>query len=97
MHDDVPVSHRLHTRNRRSDEPRPIIAKFTRRNTKNLIYESKHRLKFSENHFNVVVREQLTKEKARALYWMKSEGYRVTAYECRLMFKRGQRMVRLTL
>ena len=37
MHDDVSVSYRLHTRNRRSDETRPIIAKFTRRKTKNLI------------------------------------------------------------
>ena len=34
MHDDVSVRHRLHTRNRRSDEPRPIIPKFTHRNTK---------------------------------------------------------------
>ena len=86
MHDDVSVSHRQHTRNQRSDEHRPIIAKFTRRNTKNLINELKHRLKFSEIHFNVFVREQLAKERARALYWMKNEGYRVTNYECRLMF-----------
>ena len=90
MHDDVSVSHRLHTQNRRSDEPRPNIAKFTRRNTKNLIYESKHRLKFLENHFNVFVREQLTNDRARALYWMmKIEGYSVTTYECQLMFTRG--------
>ena len=34
MHDDVSVRHRMHTPNRRSDEPRPIIAKFTRRNSK---------------------------------------------------------------
>ena len=87
MHDDVSDSHRLHRRNRGSDEARPIIAKFARRNTKTLIYESKQRLNFSKNHFNVFVREQLTKERARVLYWMKNEGYRVTTYECRLMFK----------
>ena len=61
-HDDVPVSHRLNTRNGRSYEPRPIIGKFTRGNTKNLIYDSEHQLMFSENHNNVFVREQLTKK-----------------------------------
>ena len=90
MHDDVSVSHRLHTRNRRSDETGPIIAKFTRLNTKNLIYVTQYRLKFSENHYNVFVCEQLTKERARALYWMKDEGYKVNTYEIRLLFRPGQ-------
>ena len=68
MHDDVCVSNRLLTRNQRSDEPRPIVAKLTRRNTKNLIYESKHRLKFSEDQFHVFVPKQLTEKMPRALY-----------------------------
>ena len=72
-HKDVSVSHHLHTRKRRTDDPRPIKTKSTRRNTENLIYESKHRLKFLENHYNVFVREKLTSERARALYWMKDE------------------------
>ena len=88
-HSDVSISHRLFTRNRRPGEPRAVIAKFTRRDTKNAIYQLKHRLKHSDNHYNVYVREQLTKERARALFWLKEEGYEVTTYECRLLYKKG--------
>ena len=86
---DESISHRLFTRNRRPGEPRAVIAKFTRRDTKNAIYQSKHRLKLSDNHYNVYVREQLTKERARTLFWLKEEGYEVTTYECRLLYKKG--------
>ena len=88
-HSDVSISHRLFTRNRRPGEPRAVTVKFTRRDTKNAIYQSKHRLKLSDNHYNVYVREQLTKERARALFWLKEEGYEVTIYECRLLYKKG--------
>ena len=88
-HFDESISHRLFTRNRRPGKPRAVIAKFTRRDTKNAIYQSKHRLKLSDNHYNVYVREQLTKERARTLFWLKEEGYEVTTYECRLLYKKG--------
>ena len=35
------------------------------------------------------VREQLTKERSRALFWLKEEGYEMTTYECQLLYKKG--------
>ena len=83
---DISISHRLSTRHRRRDEPRPIIAKFTRRTVRNQVLTSKYRLKNSDNHYNVFVQEQLTRPRARALYKLKEEGFRVTTNECRLMY-----------
>ena len=88
--DDVSVSHRLHMCNQRPTEFRPIRAKFTRWNTRNLIYKSKHRLKIPENRNNIFVRDQLSKERARTLYWMKDEGHKVTTCNCRLLFQQGR-------
>ena len=70
---DVSFSHRLQVRTRRRDQPRPIIAKFTRRSVTNEVFESKHRLKESLNHYNVYVQEQLTKARSRAIYRMKEQ------------------------
>ena len=47
---DVSISHRLQSRNLKRSEPKPIIAKFTRRTVKNDILKSKHHLKHSDNH-----------------------------------------------
>ena len=66
-HDDISISHRLHTKSRRPNEPRPIIVKFTRRSTRNYIFASKHHLKHSQYHYNVFIREQLTKESQSCL------------------------------
>ena len=41
---DVSISHRLHTRTRPKEEPRPIIVKFLRRSVKNEVFQSKHHL-----------------------------------------------------
>ena len=59
---DISISHRLSTRNRFQGEPKPIIAKFIKRTTKNAIYQSKHALRFSQYHFDVFIREHLTKK-----------------------------------
>ena len=83
---DVSISHRLQIRTRRRDEPRPIIAKFTRRSVKIEVFESKHRLKESLNHYNVNVQEQLTKARSRAIYRMKEAGIRVSTFESRLLY-----------
>ena len=70
-HDEISVSHRLSTRNRAVEGPRPIIAKFIRRTTKNDIFASKHKLRHSSNYFNVFIKEHLTKERARVVSCLK--------------------------
>ena len=87
---DVSISHRLQTRNRKRGEPKPIIAKFTRRTVKNDILKSKHHLKHSDNHYNVYVQEQLTRERSTALYQLKKEGFRVFTNESRLEYTKGE-------
>ena len=82
---DVSISHRLQIRIRRRDEPRPIIAKFNR-SVKYEVFESKRRLKESQNHNNVYVQEQLTKARSRALYRMKEAGIRVSTFESRILY-----------
>ena len=84
--DDISISHRLSTRNRSQGEPKPIIAKFTKRTTKNAIYQNKHALRFSEYHFDVFIREHLTKERSRAVFQMKKAGIKVTTQDGRLHF-----------
>ena len=84
--DDISISHRLSTRNRSQGEPKPIIAKFTKRTTKNAIYQSKHALRFSQYHFDVFIREHLTKERSRAVFQMKKAGIKVTTQDGRLHF-----------
>ena len=58
--DEVSISHRLQTRNRQYGEPRRVIAKFVRRTNKHMVYAAKHKLKFSDNHYNVYIRKHLT-------------------------------------
>ena len=86
--DEVSISHRLQTRNRQYGEPRPIIAKFVRRTTKQMVYSAKHKLKFSDNHFSVYIREHLTQERARAVYHLKKKGYSVYTDESRLNYSK---------
>ena len=83
---DVSISHRLQIRTRRRDNPRPITAKFSRRSVKNEVFESKHRLKESLNHYSVYVQEQLIKARSRAFYRMKEAGIRVSTFESRLLY-----------
>ena len=82
---DVSISHRLHTRNRPKEESRPIIAKFLRRSVKNEVFQSKHHLKNSLDHYKVYVHEQLNRARSRALYRMK-KGFRVSTNEARLLY-----------
>ena len=82
---DVSISHRLHTRNRPKEEPRPIIAKFLKRSVTNEVFQSKHHLKNSLDHYKVYVHEQLTRARSRALYRMK-KGFRVSTNEARLLY-----------
>ena len=89
-HDEISVSHRLSTRNRAVEGPRPIIAKFIRRTTKNDIFASKHKLRHSSNHFNVFIKEHLTKERARIVSCLKKEGYIVYTEESRINYKKGE-------
>ena len=83
---DVSTSHCLHIRTRRRDEPRPIIAIFTRRSVKNEVFESKHWLKESLNHYNIYVQEHLTKARSKAIYHMKEAGIRISTFESRLLY-----------
>ena len=71
--EEISISHRLQTMNRKPREPRPIIAKFLRRVVKN-IHKYKHCVKNSECHYNVFVNEQLTKERSRVVYQLKKMG-----------------------
>ena len=87
---EVSISHRLQTRNRKRGESEPIIAKFTKRTVKNDILKSKHHLKHSDNHYNVYVQEQLTRERSTALYQLMKEGFRVFTNECRLEYTKGE-------
>ena len=62
------------------------------------ILNFKHHLKHSDNHYNVYVHEQLTRERERkrergrptALYQLKKEGFRVITIECRLEYAKGE-------
>lgn len=87
---DISISHRLSIRSRRQSEPRPIIVKFIRRDIKNAIYQAKHFLKRSPHHFNVYVREHLTKERSRAIFKLKNENYLVNTFEGRLYLKKDE-------
>ena len=49
------------------------------------VFESKHRLKESLNHYIVYVQEQLTKARSRAIHRMKEAGIRVSNFESRLL------------
>ena len=81
---DVSISHRLATRNRARSQPKPIIAKFVRREVKNNVYQARAKLGSSVDHYNVFIREQLTKDRSKALYMLREKGYRVTTTEGRL-------------
>ena len=87
---DVSISHRLQTRNRKRGESKPIIAKFIRRTVKKDILKFKHHLKHSDNHYNVYVQEQLTRDRSTALYQLKKDGFRVFTNECRLEYTKGE-------
>ena len=52
----------------------------------NEIFELKHRLKESLNHYNDYVQEQLTKAMSRAIYRMKEAGFRVSTFESPLLY-----------
>ena len=81
---DVSISHRLATRNRARSQPKPIIAKFVRREVKNNVYQARAKLRHSVDHYNVFIREQLTEDRSKALYMLRENGYRVTTTEGRL-------------
>ena len=69
-----------------------VNANFIRRTVKNDILEIKHHPKHSDNHYNVYVQEQLTRERERerersiALYQLKKDGFRVFTNECCLEY-----------
>ena len=88
--EEISISHRLQTMNRKPREPRPIIAKFLRRVVKNNIYKYKHRLKNSECHYNVFVNEQLTKERSRVVYQLKKDGFAVYTQEGRINYRKDE-------
>ena len=66
-----------------------MIAKFIRQSAKQQVYHSKHLLQYTGNHFRVYIREQLTKERARAVHLMKKAGYEITTDECRINYKKN--------
>ena len=61
-----------------------IFAKFVRREVKNNVYQARAKLRNSVDHYNVFIREQLTKDRSKALYMLRENGYRVTTTEGRL-------------
>ena len=81
---DVSISHRLASRNRARSQLKPIIAKFVRKEVKNNVYQARANSRNSLDHYNVFIREQLTKDRSKALYMLREKGYRVTTTQGRL-------------
>jgi len=81
---DVSISHRLPTRNN-DGKPRPIIVKFTRRDMKASLMTNKQYLLRSQNHFNVFIREDVTKPRARAIYALRQEGHKLSTEDGKII------------
>ena len=88
--DEMSSSRRLQTRNRQYGEPRPDIGKFVRRTTKQKVYSAKHKLDFSDDHYSVFISEDLTQERARAVYHLKKKGYSVYTDESQLNYSKDK-------
>ena len=86
--DEVSISHRLQTRNWQYGKPRLVIFKFVRRTTEQMVYAATHKLKFSDNHYTVYIRENLTRERARVVYQLKKKSYSVYTDESRLNYSK---------
>lgn len=82
---DISMSHRLPVRNLREGEPKPVLVKFMRHDLKKAIYSNKSCLRRSVHHYNVYVREHLTKERSRAVFTLKSTGFSVDTEDGRLI------------
>lgn len=90
---DISVSHRLSSfAARRRSEPRPVIVKFTRRDIKHAMMKNKQQLKRSTHHYNVYIQEDMTRERARAAYELRQDGFQVTSEDGRLQVSKQGRV-----
>ena len=69
---DISVSHRIGKKT--GTKPRPIIAKFVRRDTKTAIMRSKRNLKGLDAYKSVFVNDDLTTMRSKLLYELKRDG-----------------------